>query len=363
MKPHEFIYSKWQPRENIPPFATLLVVAKNNLDFISSTRKYLGEGRHSGCSSSTLKKVFGESFDFTNFTHRSTVHSVLLEGKSFFYKIPRALTARGLLTHCALKREHSGALKKKERENRQLQRENDKLVQFLIELKSLNISEKEKKCVRPLEDGEDSVSKRLKLYPEEPSGSCDEEPSQEEPCDENDLMRGAVAKNLGGGEFWEIPVFKKLNFITENSEWKKISVKRLIDLAGHCSRVFQKHGIFHNDMRWPNVVDGQNYSCRSTDESCSATEVNESARFIDWDFAIVIKPCDDKTSDERSRSVWQNHMGNDEILQFIRCAGAVTPLRNSESWKQWENVLHNALRGAFCMEDVISKLEELQRNS
>eukprot|EP00919_Chromeraceae_sp_WS-2016_P063922 GHVR01151226.1.p2 GENE.GHVR01151226.1~~GHVR01151226.1.p2 ORF type:complete len:124 (+),score=5.75 GHVR01151226.1:1090-1461(+) len=122
-------------------------------------------------------------------------------------------------------------------------------------------------------------------------------------------MEGAVAKNLYGDAFWVIPEFSKLALLSvENSDWKNTSLKRLIELATHCSTVFDKYRIFHNDMRLPNVVD------------CGGT-----AKFIDWDFASVTERSR-KTPEEKRKKVWR------ECMDAPKCKTSQTSPVHSVRW-------------------------------
>eukprot|EP00919_Chromeraceae_sp_WS-2016_P025174 GHVR01059572.1.p1 GENE.GHVR01059572.1~~GHVR01059572.1.p1 ORF type:complete len:184 (+),score=17.76 GHVR01059572.1:454-1005(+) len=104
MSPDIFKYSTYSPPQTFHPFATLLMVARNNLQYIARTYEHLKNiNTHSGCSLSELKKMFGETFVNSEFTQRSTVHWVVLENEHdrFFYKVPRAKKARAVLSLCS----------------------------------------------------------------------------------------------------------------------------------------------------------------------------------------------------------------------------------------------------------------------
>eukprot|EP00919_Chromeraceae_sp_WS-2016_P025175 GHVR01059574.1.p1 GENE.GHVR01059574.1~~GHVR01059574.1.p1 ORF type:complete len:159 (+),score=17.73 GHVR01059574.1:741-1217(+) len=124
-------------------------------------------------------------------------------------------------------------------------------------------------------------------------------------------------------------VFTPLGALVINEderEWKLTSLQRLIQLADHCSTVFDKTRIFHYDLRQPNVVvDG------------------DRVKFIDWDFAQI------------SEMRWREYVSTyDNLLQFIRCAGPDS--RELDKWNEWEFYLHTELGQATCFKDVQKRL-------
>eukprot|EP00919_Chromeraceae_sp_WS-2016_P017560 GHVR01041786.1.p1 GENE.GHVR01041786.1~~GHVR01041786.1.p1 ORF type:complete len:238 (+),score=22.58 GHVR01041786.1:84-716(+) len=88
-----------------------------------------------------------------------------------------------------------------------------------------------------------------------------------------DTIGAEALQNDHGGFYWKMPHYPSLTCLVDDSSLEVLAVTRVKHIIKHAIDVGTEYGLYHDDIRYPNVV-----------------MLNDNAFLIDWDICTFIQP-------------------------------------------------------------------------